>query len=129
MIDHTVEALPADGRYDAVIDIGGHRSLRVLRRALAPEGTLVIVGSETGGRLTGGVDRSIRAALWSPFVRQRLKMFVSPERAEDLDALRELIEAGEVTPSLERTWPLVETAAAVDHVAGGHARGKVVVTI
>lgn len=129
VIDYTVEELPTDGRYDAIIDIGGHRSLRSLRRALAPKGTLVIVGSETGDRFTGGIGRSIRAALWSPLVGQRLKMFVSPERAVDLDALRELIEAGQVTPSIERTWPLAETAAAVDHVAAGRTRGKVVVTI
>lgn len=129
VIDYTAEEPPSDGRYDVILDIGGHRSLRVLRRALAPKGTLVIVGSETGDRFTGGIGRSIRAALWSPFVGQRLKMFVSPERAVDLDALRELIEAGDVTPSIERTWPLAETAAAVDHVAAGRARGKVVVTI
>lgn len=129
VIDYTAENLPVDGRYDAIVDIGGHRSLRVLRRALAPKGTLVIVGSETGDRFTGGIGRSIRAALWSPLVGQRLKMFVSPERAVDLQALRGLIEAGEVMPSIERTWPLAETAAAVDHVAAGRARGKVVVTI
>lgn len=129
VIDHTTDDLPGDGRFDVIIDIGGHRSIRALRRSLAPKGTLVIVGSETGDRFTGGVGRSIRAALSSPFVGQRLKMFVSPERAEYLDALRGLIEAGSVTPSVERTWPLSETSAAIDHVAAGRARGKVVVTI
>jgi NADPH:quinone reductase-like Zn-dependent oxidoreductase len=89
----------------------------------------VIVGGETGGRWLGGNDRQLRAHLLSPLVGQRLGTFVAKENAADLDALRELIETGTVTPAIERTYPLRDTAAAVRHVLQGRARGKVVVAV
>ena len=92
-------------------------------------GTLVIVGGETGGRWLGGFERSLGAVLLSPFVGQKLRMLASTENTEDLDALRELIEAGQVIPAIDRTYPLSETAAAIAYVQGGHARGKVVITV
>lgn len=121
----------ADGRrtYDLVLDIGGNAPLRRLRRALTPRGTLVIVGGEEGGRWIGGVDRQLRALALSPFVGQRLTTFVSKERREDLDRLRELIEAGQVTPVVERAFPLDAAADAIRHLESGGARGKVAVTI
>ncbi|MBD3783612.1 MAG: zinc-binding dehydrogenase, partial [Micrococcales bacterium] len=90
---------------------------------------LVVVGSETGGRWLGGLQRSMAAAALSPFVRQRLVMLVARERAEDLAELVALVDAGRVRPSVERVFPLAETAAAVEHVATGRARGKVVVRV
>ena len=71
----------------------------------------MIVGGETGGRWLGGFDRSLRAVLLSPLVSQKLGMLASKENAEDLDALRELIESGQVTPAIDRTYPLSETPA------------------
>ncbi len=130
VVDYTREDF-ADGvhRYDAVLDTGGHSPLTRLRRALTPRGTLVIVGSETGGRWLGGFDRAVRARLLSPFVRQKLDMLVSSENAKDLAALRELIESGKVMPAIDRTYPLAETAAAIRHLQDGRARGKVVVSV
>ena len=130
VIDYTRDDF-ADGehRYDVILDTGGHSTLSRLRRALTPRGTLVIVGSETGGRLLGGFDRPIRARLLSRFVGQRLEMLASSENAKDLTALRELIESGKVVPTIDRTYPLSEAAAAIRHVQDGHARGKVVITI
>ncbi len=116
-------------RYDVILDIGGHRSLTHLRRALTPQGTLVIVGSETGGRWLGGFDRSLRAPLLSPFVGQKLTMLASSENAKDLTVLTELIESGTVTPVIDRTYPLSETATAIQYMTDGHARGKVVITV
>ena len=116
-------------RYDVILDIGGHRSLTHLRRALTPQGTLVIVGSETGGRWLGGFDRSLRAPLLSPFVGQTLTMLASSENAKDLTVLTELIESGTVTPVIDRTYPLSETATAIQYMTDGHARGKVVITV
>jgi len=116
-------------RYDAILDIGGNRRLSPLRRALTPRGRLVIVGGETNGRWLGGSDRQIRAILLSKLVSQTLGTFVSSENAEDLRALRELVEAGKVTPVVDRTYPLSETAAAIRYLEGHHARGKVVVTV
>jgi NADPH:quinone reductase-like Zn-dependent oxidoreductase len=130
VLDHTQEDF-ADGhrRYDVVLDIGGNARLSRLRRALTPHGRLVIVGGETDGRLLGGSSRQIRARLLSPFVSQRLGTFIARENAGDLIALRELIEAGEVTPAIDRTYPLAEAGAAIRHLLDGQTRGKVVVSI
>ncbi len=130
VIDYTREEV-ADGahRYDVILDIGGNRRLSYLRRALTPDGRLVIVGGETDGRLLGGTDRQLRAQLLSPFVSQKLGTFVATENAKDFAALRELIEAGTVTPAIDRVYPLDQTAAAVRHLLDGQARGKIVITV
>ncbi len=128
VIDYTTDE--DDGhRYDVVLDTGGHRSLSRLRRSLTRRGTLVIVGSETGGRWLGGFDRAIRAVLLSPFVRQTLVPLASSENADDLVVLTELIRSGRVTPVVDRTYPLDEAAAAIRHMQDGQARGKVVVSV
>jgi NADPH:quinone reductase-like Zn-dependent oxidoreductase len=129
VIDYTHDDADGGQRYDVVLDTGGHRSLRRLRRSLTPRGTLVIVGSETGGRWLGGFDRSIRALLWSPFVGQTLAPLASSEKAADLVALTGLVESGRVTPVVDRTYPLEEAAAAIRHMLDGRARGKVVVSV
>jgi NADPH:quinone reductase-like Zn-dependent oxidoreductase len=132
--DHVIDYTRGDTtnteqRYDVILDTGGHRSLRHLRRALTPQGTLIIVGSETGGRWLGGIDRVLRALMLSPFVGQKLAALTCSENAQDLIVLTELIESGKVTPVIDRTYPLSETHAAIRYMAEGHARGKVVVTV
>jgi NADPH:quinone reductase-like Zn-dependent oxidoreductase len=130
VIDYTREDFAESGqRYDLILDIAGNRSLSHLRRALAPRGTLVIVGGEGGGRWFGGIDRQLRASLLSPFVSQKLGTFIGRVKAEDLLVLKELIEAGKVTPVIDSTYPLGEVPEAVRHLEAGHARGKVVVTV
>jgi NADPH:quinone reductase-like Zn-dependent oxidoreductase len=130
VVDHTTTPLETLGeRFDVVVDIGGHRPVRLLRGLLAERGSLVIVGSETGGRWLGGLQRSIGAALLSPFVRQQLVMLAASENGADLATLTEVIERGGVRPALERTFPLEQAAAAVDHVSEGLARGKVVLAV
>jgi NADPH:quinone reductase-like Zn-dependent oxidoreductase len=130
VLDYTSDDF-ADGsvRYDVILDLGGNASLSRLRRALAPRGTLVIVGGEGGGRLTGGIDRQLRAVVLSPFVRQRLTMVIPKEHYADLERLAELIEAGSVTPSIDRTYPLAQAAEAMRHLVAGRARGKIAITI
>jgi hypothetical protein len=83
-----------------------------------PRGTLVIVGSEGRGRWLGGFDRNLRAVALSRLVGQRLRMLSSTPRPEDLQTLRELSEAGKVTPVIDRTFPL-----------GHGGSGKVVITV
>ena len=130
VVDHTTTPLETLGeRFDVVLDIAGHRPVRLLRGLLTERGCLVVVGSENEGRWIGGLQRAMGAALLSPFVKQRLVMFMASENGADLAALTEVIERGGVRPALERTFPLEQAAAAIDHVAGGHARGKVVVTV
>jgi NADPH:quinone reductase-like Zn-dependent oxidoreductase/FtsP/CotA-like multicopper oxidase with cupredoxin domain len=130
VVDYTRDDF-ADGEhhYDVIVDIGGNRGLSHLRRALTPRGRLVIVGGETDGRWLGGIDRQLRATLLSPFVSQKLGSFISSENAEDLTALRELIESGQVTPAIDRTYPLSDVPEAIRYVSEGRARGKVVVAV
>jgi NADPH:quinone reductase-like Zn-dependent oxidoreductase len=129
VIDYTREDLASRGRHDLILDTAGNRRLSDLRRALTPLGTLVIIGGEGGGPWLGGLDRGLRALLLSPFIGQKLRVPISRERAEDLQTLRELIEAGKVTPLIDRTYPLPEAPEAIRHLARGHARGKIVVTV
>jgi NADPH:quinone reductase-like Zn-dependent oxidoreductase len=130
VIDYTREDF-AEGerRYDLILDIGGNSSLARLRRALTPEGSLVIVGGEGGGRWLGGTDRQLRAMMLSPFVGQKLGTFVNKENHEDLLVLKELIESGKVTPVIDRTYPLSEVPEAIRYLEEGHARGKVVISV
>lgn len=130
VIDYTREDFADSPRqYDLILDTAGGRSLSHLRRALSPRGTLVIVGSEAGGRWVQGIDRALRAALLSPFVSQNLRMLVSTERAEDLQLLGKLIEAGKLTPVVDRTYSLSEVPKAIEYLRAGHACGKVVITV
>ena len=89
----------------------------------------MLVGGEDGGDLTGGMNRPLRALVLSLFVRQRLVWFIAKERASDLERLTELIEAGRVTPSIDRTYPLDRVPDAMRHLAAGQVRGKVAITI
>jgi NADPH:quinone reductase-like Zn-dependent oxidoreductase len=130
VVDYSREDVTAgDQRYDLVLDTGGNTPLSRLRRVLTPQGTLVIVGGETGGRWLGGADRQVRAMIVSPFVSQQLRSFICRENHEDLLVLSELVEAGKVTPVIDRTYALSETSKAIDYLTEGHARGKVVVTV
>jgi threonine dehydrogenase-like Zn-dependent dehydrogenase len=104
-------------------------SLSHLRRALAPRGTLVLVGGEGGGRWFGGIHRQLLALTMSPLVRQQLRSLLAKARTEDLRFLKEVIEAGKVTPVIDRTYPLREAPAAIAHLEEEHARGKVVITV
>jgi NADPH:quinone reductase-like Zn-dependent oxidoreductase len=130
VLDYTQDDF-ADGtrHYDLILDIGGNPPLSRLRRALTPTGTAVIVGGEEGGRWTGGFGRSLRAPLVSLFVRQRLTMLASKERASDLERLAPLIESRQVTPSIDRTYTLDEVPDAMRHLEAGDVRGKIAITI
>lgn len=130
VIDYTRDDFADRGpRYDLVLDTAGNRRLRHLRRALAPGGTLVIVGGEGDGRWFGGTERVLRAVLLAPFVRHKLRALVCVERREDLQSLRETIENGGVMPVVDRTYPLAEVPEAIRYVQQGHSRGKVVISV
>lgn len=116
-------------RFDVILDMGGNRPLRRLRRALAERGTLVIVGGEAGGRWLGGIGRGIWASLLSGFVGQELRMQLPEEKTEDLRVLSELVETGKVTPVVDRTFPLEQAAEAIRHLESGRARGKIVLRV
>jgi len=112
--------------------MAGDRSLSEYRRALSPEGTLVMVGSSgsTSGHLyLRGFSRWFRALVMSVFVRQRLRSLMSAKNQGDLIVVKELIEAGKLTPVIGARYPLSEFPKAIRHFEEGHARGKVVVTV
>lgn len=131
VIDYTHDEIDRDGpRYDVVIDTAGNRPLPLLRRAMTPHATLVLVGGEHGGgRLLGGFGRQLRAPLASMFTGQRLRGLIAKERAADLQALTRLIESGAVTPVIDRTYALADAPGAIRYLADGHAAGKVVITV
>jgi len=130
VIDYTREDFAATGnRYDLIIDIAGNPSLSRLRRALTATGTAVLTGGEEGGNLTGGMNRSLGAAIVSLFVRQRLTMVLNKESGSNLERLTELIEAGQVTPSIDRTYPLEQAPDAMRQLDAGKVRGKIAITI
>jgi NADPH:quinone reductase-like Zn-dependent oxidoreductase len=130
VVDYTRDDF-ADGsrRYDLILDIAGNPTLSRLRRALTATGTVVIAGGEEGGSFSGGMNRQLRAVAVSPFLRQRLTTFIAKQRSSDLGRLSALIEAGNLRPSVERSYPLDQAADAVRYLAAGQARGKVAITI
>lgn len=121
----------ADGsrQYDLILDTAGNRPLSRLRRALVPDGTLVIIGGEGGGPWLGMLSRMIRTQITAPFARQKLRVLASTEGSENLQTLRELIEAGKVTPVIDRTYRLSEVPEAIRYLEKGHARGKVIIAV
>ncbi|MCX4960602.1 NAD(P)-dependent alcohol dehydrogenase [Streptomyces virginiae] len=130
VLDYTRQD-PVDGsrRYDIILDIAGNRPISRLRRALTPRGTLAIVGGEGGGNWLGGNQRQLGAMLLSPFVGHRLRAHGTLVRSGDLEALTELIEAGSVTPAVDRTYPLAEVPDAIRYLRDGHVRGKVAIRL
>ena len=120
----------ADGtrRYDLILDIAGSPPVPRLRRALTPTGTVVFVGGEHGGNLTG-MSRQLRGALLSTVVKQRLVLFLARERAADYERLTKLIEAHQLAPTLERTYPLEQAAEAIRLLAKGEIHGKLALTV
>jgi len=130
VIDYTIDDFTQSGeRYDFILDNISNRSLSDLRRALTPMGMLVPNGGQFQNRWFSSAGRLIKAMVSFRFVSQRLGRFVVAQKHDDLLALKELIEAGKVMPVIDRTYPLSETAAAMDHVGTGHARGKVVINV
>jgi NADPH:quinone reductase-like Zn-dependent oxidoreductase len=128
VVDYTREDFAAGRvRYDVILDTAGNRPLSVLKRALGPRGTLVLVGGERGGKLTGGFERSLAAPLFSLFSRQNFKGLVSKETHLDLEALASLIEAGSVKPAVDKVFALAEAPAAITYLREGRSLRKVVV--
>ena len=130
VIDYTREDFTdRPERYDVIVDTAGRRSLSRVRRALTARGTLVIVGGEGGGRLTGGFERQFRAFVLSRFGSQRLVPLVAVDRRVDLLFLKDVIEDGKLTPVIDRTFALNDAAQALTDAEEGHGSGKKVVVV
>jgi NADPH:quinone reductase-like Zn-dependent oxidoreductase len=130
VIDYTQEDfIRSEKKYDLIFQLAGTRSPSDCRRALTSKGTLVLSSGESSGRWLGPLDRCIKAAVLSPFVSQKLGSFLAKPNKDDLQFLKELIEAGELTPVIDRTYSLSEVPEAIRYLEEGHARGKVVLTV
>lgn len=129
VVDYAKENFTRSGqRYDLMLDIAGNRSLSDCRRVLAPSGILVFVGGPNF-RWFGPLIGLLGVLVLSRFVSQKLVPFLAKNSKDDLIVLKELIEAGKVTPVIDRTYPLSETPEAIRYLEQGHARGKVVITV
>jgi NADPH:quinone reductase-like Zn-dependent oxidoreductase len=131
--DHVVDYTREDftrspQRYDLIVDVAGSPSLSHIRRALTPDGTLVLVGAGRGNPM-GPMARPLGSLLIKRFVKQRMVFFVAQTNREDMLVLKDLLEVGKITPVIDRTYPLSETAEAIRYLETGLARGKVVITV
>jgi len=130
VIDYTQEDFTRSGqKYDLIFQLAGTRSPSHCRRALTSKGRLVLSSGDSDGRWIGPIDRLIKAAALSPFVSQTLSSLNTKRSKKDLPYLTELIEAGKVTPVIDRTHSLGEVPEALRYLEQGHARGKVVITV
>ena len=133
--DHVVDYAREDfadraGHYDVILDIAGNPALSRLRRALTRTGTVVLVGGEEGGKVTGGmIERQLAARTRSLFIRQRFTSVLGKESGSDLQRVAEFIQAGAVTPSIDSTYPLDQVPQAMRHLDRGQVRGKIAVAI
>jgi NADPH:quinone reductase-like Zn-dependent oxidoreductase len=128
-IDYTREDITARNRtYDAIIDLAGSRSVSTLRRALAPTGTLVLLGGEGGGTWLG-MGRQVWSQVIGIGARQKFRSPLALVNQGDLRVLKEMLEMGKLTPVVDRRYPLSEVPTAVRALSGGHSRGKSVITI
>ena len=129
VIDYTRENFTRSRqRYDLIIDNAGNHSLIALRRALAPAGRAVLVGASKGNWL-GPIARILGAQQLSRFGSRKLGFMLTDIEREDLVFFKDLIEAGKVTPVIDRRYPLSETADAIRYLETMRARGKVVITV
>jgi NADPH:quinone reductase-like Zn-dependent oxidoreductase len=129
VIDYTREDFARSvQQYDLIVDNGGNRSLSDLRRVLAPNGTLVLVGGEGGDPVVGsGLWRMLGAALLSPFISQRLRPLTATTRAADLQVVSDLLETGKLTPVIDRSYPLSGVAEAFRYFESRRASGKLII--
>jgi NADPH:quinone reductase-like Zn-dependent oxidoreductase len=130
IIDYTQEDFTKSGqRYDLIFDCVGNHSLLACRRVLNPKGIYIAVGGPSGRWMIGPLARGITALVLSRFVSQKLVMVLARRSKEDLTIMRELMEAGKVTPIIDKRYRLSEVPEAIRYLEEGHARGKVVITL
>jgi NADPH:quinone reductase-like Zn-dependent oxidoreductase len=130
VIDYTQQDFTQSGqKYDLVFQLAGTLSPAECRSALTSNGTLVISSGESEGRWIGPVDRVIKALVLSPFVSQKMASFTVKPNREDLQLLKQFIEAGKLRPVIDRSYPLAQVPEAIGYLEEGHARGKVVISV
>ena len=130
VIDYTQEDFTrSDRRYDLMLDVAGSRSWSACRRVLNPQATLVIVGAPKGNRLLGPLSHIVKVRLAAFRSSRKVVFFIAKFNKADMAVLRELLEAGKVTPVMDGRYELSEIADALRYMGEGHCRGKVVITV
>jgi NADPH:quinone reductase-like Zn-dependent oxidoreductase len=130
LVDYTKEDVAKrDERYDVILDVAAMRSLRDLRQMLLPAGILVCPGAAKRGGWVGILARLLAILFRSRVLRQRVVFYIASARREDLAYLKELVEAGQLRPVVDRTYPLEEGREAVRYAMSGQARAKVVIAV
>jgi len=130
VVDYTKEDFTqGDQHYDLIVDTVGTHSLLDYKRVLTPQGNLVMVGGPVDNWLIGLLGSVAWAKILSPFVSQKFDMRLAELNPEDLTILRDLMQAGKVTPVIDRTYKLSEVPEALRYLEQGHARGKVVISL
>ncbi len=135
VIDYTQEDFTQSGqRYDLIVDIPGNHPFSECRRALTPKGTYVLIGHDhfgkLGHRFLGSLPRFLRLIVMSPFVSQLPDLsFSMPTKKDTMAVLKEFLEAGKITPIIDRTYPLSEVPEAIRYLEEGHTQGKVSITV
>lgn len=129
VLDYRGDNVIGSERYDVIVDMGGRRPVRELRRALMPAGTLVIVGGEGGGRVLGGFERSLLAPLAGLFSKQKFRGLISVTKKADLLDLKAMVEAGTLRPIIDSTFALTDTPAAMRRLEEHLAVGKLVIAV
>jgi NADPH:quinone reductase-like Zn-dependent oxidoreductase len=130
VIDYTKEDFTqGSARYDLIIDNVGNHTLSEYRHVLTPNGALVIVGGPSDNSWLGPLTSLAKAFFVAPFVSQKLNFMLAQANHDDLDVLRELMQAGKLTPVIDRRYTLAETAQAISYLEQGHAKGKVIIAV
>ena len=129
VVDYTTDDFTdTETRYDVFFDNQGNRTLGESRRILTDEGVYLLVGGPKKNRALGPVLRMIRALVRFRFAGQTARAFVADEKGDDLQILADLMGSGDLKTTIDTTYGLDEIREAMDHLAGGHARGKIIIT-
>jgi len=132
VIDYTKEDFTkSEQRYDVILDNVDTQPLSGFRRILKPNGIYVMIGGggPNDGRWIGPLARPVKAMLMSPFISQKMGMFITKPTKDDLNLLADLMQSGKVKPVIDRAYPLSQIADAIRYLEQGHARGKVIITV
>ena len=130
VIDYTQEDYTkSDQRYDLIVDNVGNHPLLENRRVMKPKGILVIVGGPKTGKWIGPMTLPVKAALLNPFVSQEFVMILTDLTTQDMTLISDLMQAGKVTPVIDRRYPLSEVPEAIRYLETGRARGKIIVSM
>ena len=130
VIDYTKEDFTqGSARYELIIDNVGNHALSEYRHVLTPNGALVMVGGPSDNSWLGPLTAAVKAYFVAPFVSQKLIFMLADANKDDLNVLRDLMQAGKLTPVIDRRYELAETAQAISYLEQGHAKGKVIIAV